>query len=132
MHKFYIEFLIYLSLLSYNRLSLYIYIYYQIITGSFDNTVKVWDVRNGRCIHTLSGHQGEISSCQFTYSSDICVSGTEHYCSVYATSDHKNVNNFDQHIYYHGNISSSFSSFAFSWTFCHRHILYKCFFSKLI
>ena len=35
-----------------------------IITGSFDHTVKVWDVRNGRCLHTLAGHHGEISSTQ--------------------------------------------------------------------
>ncbi len=46
------------------------------IVGSFDNTVKVWDVRSGRCIHSLTGHQGEISSCQFNYSSDLCVSGS--------------------------------------------------------
>ncbi|RYY85916.1 hypothetical protein EON63_06695 [archaeon] len=43
--------------------------------GSFDNTVKVWDVRNGRCVHTLTGHQGEISSCQFNFASDLCISG---------------------------------------------------------
>ena len=36
----------------------------RVITGSFDHTVKIWDVRLGRCIHTLSGHNGEISSTQ--------------------------------------------------------------------
>lgn len=48
----------------------------RIITGSFDNTVKVWDVRTGRCVHSLTGHQGEISSCQFNYASDLCISGS--------------------------------------------------------
>ena len=37
---------------------------------------QVWDVRTGRCIHTLTGHQGEISSCQFNYASDLCISGS--------------------------------------------------------
>jgi dynein assembly factor with WDR repeat domains 1 len=56
-----------------------------VITGSFDNTVKVWDVRNGRCIHTLQGHQGEISSCQFNYASDLCISGSiDRTCKVSA------------------------------------------------
>jgi WD40 repeat protein len=36
----------------------------RLITGSFDHTVKIWDVRTGRPIHTLSGHHGEISSTQ--------------------------------------------------------------------
>ena len=36
----------------------------RVTTGSFDHTVKIWDVRLGRCIHTLSGHNGEISSTQ--------------------------------------------------------------------
>ena len=33
----------------------------KIITGSFDHTTKVWDVHTGVCLHTLSGHRGEIS-----------------------------------------------------------------------
>ncbi|CAM9437177.1 unnamed protein product, partial [Discosporangium mesarthrocarpum] len=36
----------------------------------------VWDVRNGRCTHTLAGHHGEISSTQFNFSSDLCISGS--------------------------------------------------------
>ena len=60
----------------------------RIITGNFDNSVKVWDVRTGRCIHTLTDHQGEISSCQFNYASDLCISGSiDRTCKVgYMTS----------------------------------------------
>ena len=43
---------------------------------SFDHTVKLWDVRTGRCVHTLAGHHGEISSTQFNYASDLCISGS--------------------------------------------------------
>ena len=38
--------------------------------------MQVWDVRTGRCIHTLTGHRGEISSCQFNYTGDLCISGS--------------------------------------------------------
>lgn len=45
----------------------------------------VWDVRNGRCTHTLTGHHGEISSTQFSYSSDLCISGSiDRTCKVFA------------------------------------------------
>jgi WD40 repeat protein len=33
-------------------------------------------VRSGRCIHTLSGHRGEVSSTQFNYAGNLCVSGS--------------------------------------------------------
>ena len=36
----------------------------RIITGSFDHSTKVWDTSSGLCLHTLSGHRGEISSTQ--------------------------------------------------------------------
>uniref|UniRef100_A0A674C5K2 Uncharacterized protein n=1 Tax=Salmo trutta TaxID=8032 RepID=A0A674C5K2_SALTR len=37
----------------------------QLVTGSFDHTVSLWDVPSGRRVHTLIGHRGEISSVQF-------------------------------------------------------------------
>ena len=45
-----------------------------IITGSFDHTSKLWDVRSGRCVHTLQGHRGEISSTQFNFAGVMCWS----------------------------------------------------------
>jgi dynein assembly factor with WDR repeat domains 1 len=48
----------------------------QLITGSFDHTVKVWDTRTGAVIHTLAGHHGEISSTQYSYTGDMCISGS--------------------------------------------------------
>ena len=38
---------------------------WRVVAGSFDHTTKIWEVRSGRCIHTLTGHRGEISSCSF-------------------------------------------------------------------
>lgn len=42
----------------------------------FAFSASVWDVRTGRSTHTLAGHHGEISSTQFSYSSDLCISGS--------------------------------------------------------
>ena len=33
----------------------------KIMTSSFDNTAKIWDVMNGKCLFTLEGHDGELS-----------------------------------------------------------------------
>jgi hypothetical protein len=44
--------------------------------GSFDHSTKVWDVATGRCLHTLSGHRGEISSTAFDFSGELCVTGS--------------------------------------------------------
>jgi dynein assembly factor with WDR repeat domains 1 len=69
-----------------------------IMTGSFDNTVRIWDVRmlngqsptssetanarpstaasNNGCVRVLKGHTGEISACSFDFTSQLCVSGS--------------------------------------------------------
>ena len=46
------------------------------MTGSFDHTSKVWDVRTGQCMFTLAGHGGEISSVQFNYTGDLALTGS--------------------------------------------------------
>jgi len=47
----------------------------KILTGSFDCTAKIWDVRTGMCIHTLAEHEGEISSTQFEFTGEYCATG---------------------------------------------------------
>lgn len=47
-----------------------------VVSGSFDHTTKVWDAATGRCLHTLSGHRGEISSTAFDFSGDLCITGS--------------------------------------------------------
>ena len=50
----------------------------KIMTGSFDHTSKVWDVRTGQCAFTLAGHGGNIShNCvQFNYTGDLALTGS--------------------------------------------------------
>ena len=31
----------------------------RVVSGSGDNTLKVWDVATGKCVATLDGHSGE-------------------------------------------------------------------------
>lgn len=33
-----------------------------LVSGSRDNTIKIWDVKEGICVHTLEGHTGYISA----------------------------------------------------------------------
>ena len=46
------------------------------VTGSFDHDSRIWDTRTGTCVHRLQGHTGEVSSTQFNYGGDLCVSGS--------------------------------------------------------
>ena len=36
-----------------------------VLTGSFDETVKVWDVKSGSCIQTLNAHSDPVTSVNF-------------------------------------------------------------------
>lgn len=46
-----------------------------IVSGSDDNTLKVWSSETGRCLRTLSGHTGGVWSSQLS-SSNIIISGS--------------------------------------------------------
>ncbi len=36
-----------------------------VVSGSYDKTLKEWDLGSGLCIHTLEGHQDWITCCSF-------------------------------------------------------------------
>lgn len=38
---------------------------YQIATGSEDNTAKIWDLRQSKCIYTIPAHNNLISKVKF-------------------------------------------------------------------
>ena len=42
----------------------------RIITGSFDKTAKVWDIRSGICIDTFEDHTMELSNALFEFAGD--------------------------------------------------------------
>ena len=47
------------------------------VTGSFDKTVRVWDLKTGACLKTLMGHTGSVWSVSVTPDGRRAVSGSE-------------------------------------------------------
>jgi len=47
-----------------------------IISGSRDNTIKLWDIETGECLKTLKGHSGYIHSLAITFDGRQIVSGS--------------------------------------------------------
>ena len=37
-----------------------------VVSGSWDKTVRIWDVESGDCIKTLEGHTERVSSVSFS------------------------------------------------------------------
>ncbi|MFK8184655.1 MAG: NB-ARC domain-containing protein [Phormidesmis sp.] len=48
----------------------------QLVSGSADRTVKVWDVQTGACLQTLEGHQNWVMSVAFSPDGTQLVSGS--------------------------------------------------------
>ncbi|CAG2165116.1 unnamed protein product [Oppiella nova] len=60
-----------------------------IVSGSDDNTLKVWSSESGRCLRTLSGHTGGVWSSQLS-PHDIIISGsTDRTLKVWSALDGK-------------------------------------------
>ena len=49
----------------------------RIVSGSDDNTVRVWDVATGACVQTLEGHSDAVSSVSFDNTGSRIVSGSD-------------------------------------------------------
>jgi WD40 repeat protein len=48
----------------------------KIVSGSSDNTLKIWDFYTGKELDTLTGHEGSVLSCTFLPNSDRLISGS--------------------------------------------------------
>jgi len=46
-----------------------------IVSGGWDNVVKVWSLSDFRCLHTLKGHTGHISTVTVSPDGSLCASG---------------------------------------------------------
>jgi WD40 repeat protein len=48
----------------------------QVVSGSSDDTVRLWDARSGKCLQTLKGHKGWVYSVAFSRDGQQVVSGS--------------------------------------------------------
>jgi WD40 repeat protein len=48
-----------------------------IVSASLDKTVKIWDARTGRLLHTLEGHKNPVRSAAFSPDGGAIVSASD-------------------------------------------------------
>ena len=48
----------------------------KIISGSLDNTIKIWDANTGQCLQTLEGHLDEVTSVAYSPDGTKIISGS--------------------------------------------------------
>ena len=49
----------------------------RIVSGSWDGSMRVWDVESGDCLQVLEGHTDEIFSAAFNYEGDTIITGSK-------------------------------------------------------
>ena len=47
-----------------------------LFTGSYDKTIKLWDVKNGTCLHTIRAHHSWVSSLHYEKTQNILLSSS--------------------------------------------------------
>ena len=49
----------------------------QLVSGSLDETVRLWDVETGACVRTLEGHDSTVLSVRFSPNGRRVASGSD-------------------------------------------------------
>jgi WD40 repeat protein len=49
----------------------------QVLTGNYDATLRIWNLRTGRCVRTFRGHTGEVWSVQWSGNRRRILSGSD-------------------------------------------------------
>lgn len=47
-----------------------------IVSGSFDETVRLWDVKSGKCLKVLPAHSDPVTSVAFNHDGSLIVSSS--------------------------------------------------------
>lgn len=53
-----------------------------IASGSFDSTVRLWNIQNGELIHTMTGHGGDVEAVAFSPDGKTLVSGASDFVAI--------------------------------------------------
>lgn len=49
----------------------------RVLTASADTTCKLWSVKSGDCLQTLTGHTEEVFACALNYEGNMMVTGAK-------------------------------------------------------
>jgi len=49
-----------------------------LVSGSSDKTIKIWDLKSGKCVDSISGHEGTLWSLAFCNNGKHLVSSSEY------------------------------------------------------
>ena len=54
-----------------------------IASGSYDNTIKIWNLNNSSCIKTLEGHTNDINCLELINSTTIASASDDHTIKIW-------------------------------------------------
>ena len=58
-----------------------------LVSGSFDESVRIWDVRTGKCLKTLPAHSDPVSAVHFNRDGSLIVSSSyDGLCRIWDTA----------------------------------------------
>jgi hypothetical protein len=70
-----------------------------IASGSWDQTVKIWDAKSGVCAHTLNGHSNVVNSVAYNHDGTFIASGSnDKSVKVWDANNGKCVHTLDGHL----------------------------------
>ena len=56
----------------------------KLASGSWDNSIRIWETSTGTCVSTLSGHYGYVTAVSYSclFSNVLCVLTIEHFTAM--------------------------------------------------
>ncbi len=68
-----------------------------LISGSFDKTIKIWNMCSGKLKKTLTGHDGSVNALVISKNGDLCSGSDDHFIYVWDTPSGQSVGYLNGH-----------------------------------